>query len=276
MIQWYPGHMKKGRRVIRENLSLVDLILEVVDARIPCTGRNKDLAKIAGEKKRILILNKKDLAEEEVSLAWKKVYQKMPVLLCNAKKGEGKRELLSLVKKTLSREKALHPPRLMVIGIPNVGKSLLINLLLGQKKVTVEARPGVTRGKQWIKMEGGFQLLDTPGILSPQIHNEEEIFKLAVTAAIPLKELDEIEVALQLLESLKEKNLYLLQERFQIPSLPKESKEILSEMGRRRGYLLSKGRIDYQRAAVAILREFQEGGLGPLTLEEPWIKERRR
>lgn len=270
MDQWYPGHMKKGRRAIRENLSLVDVVLEVVDARIPYTGRNRDLNAMIGGKKRVLILNKRDLAQEEVSISWKDHYSpNFPVVLLDARKGEGRKRLLTLLNQSLLEGGGLHTPRLMIIGLPNVGKSLLINLLLGRKKVSVGARPGVTRGKQWIKVEDMFHLLDTPGILSPQIREGKGVFKLAVTGALPLQGLHEEEVALQLLEELRQENKRLLKERFNLTQVPEETLELFRALGVGRGFLRSKGRIDGHRTAVALLKEFLGGGLGRLTLEYP-------
>lgn len=268
MVSWYPGHMRKGRRAIRENLSLVDVVLEVVDARIPRSGRNSDLSRIIKGKRHLLILNKEDLAEEVVSSLWQQYYRPQKVVLCNARQGKGREELLQSIQTMCRERKALHPPRLLLMGIPNVGKSLLINLLAGRRRVPVGARPGLTRGKQWIKMPEGFHLLDTPGILPPEIQ-EGRLFPLAVTAAIPLEEVDGVAVALELLKALKEKNKQQLQKRFNLSKWVPDTWELFQSMGEARGFLQSKGEIDEERTAAALVKTFQEGGLGPLTLEYP-------
>lgn len=274
MAHWYPGHMKKGRRAIRENLSLVDLVLEVVDARIPYTGRNRDLDRLLGEKKRVLVLNKRDLAEEETSKSWIEHYSKrLPVVLLNAKKGEGRDRLLKTMEEMMAKKEYRHIPRVMVTGIPNVGKSLLINLLVRKKKVIVGARPGVTKGKQWIKVEEGFHLLDTPGILTPVLEEGESLYKLAVTSALPLVELDEREVALWLLGVLMLENRALLKRRFNLTKLPEDSLDLFYHLGEGRGFLMARGKVDEHRTAIALLKEFMDGGLGRLTLETPTMLE---
>lgn len=284
-IQWYPGHMTRTRRQMAVSLKQVDAVCEVVDARIPQVSRNPDMDEIAGSKPRILILNRTDLADPEETKQWVAFYRSKgyAVLTTDAKSGAGVAKFSAAVRTLLAdkiekwKEKGQtgRSVKVMVVGIPNVGKSTFINKVLGRKSAKAADKPGVTRGQQWFRVEGGLELLDTPGILWPKLDDERTGILLAVTGAVKDNILDVETLACKLMEILYYHAPELLTERYKF-ELPHEDEEIdflgyelLMRAGRKRGFLISGGEIDTERMARILLDEYRGGKLGRITLETP-------
>lgn len=275
---WFPGHMARAKQTIKMYLSGIDLVIEVLDARIPSTGRNPDIRGITENKPRVVVLAKCDLADPKETEAWLRILRR-DGLMCyavNAETGEGVEDLVSGISRVASetmmklarRERRPRPFRVMVIGIPNVGKSSLINRIAGRKSAKTGAKPGITRGKQWIRVGRAIELLDMPGVLSPRMASEEDVFKLAVTGALTDDSFDEIKAAEGLLEVLRDKAFHALTARFKIEGLEAQTgHEILRSVGEARGCLGSGGAIDVARAATIVLSEFRKGLLGRITLD---------
>lgn len=282
-IQWFPGHMAKAKRQVQEALKLVDVAIELLDARIPVSSGNPMIDQILGKKPRLMILNKSDLADPALTKQWLKVLERPQVkaVAVDTLKGEGLKEVpraaAELVAEQMARlaAKGRRPRaiRCMVLGIPNVGKSSFINRLVGRRATKTGDLPGVTKGQQWIRTEGSLELLDTPGILWPKFEDPEVGYKLAVTGAIKEQVFDVYEVALKLLAWLAETNPNKLKERYKLSELAEDNPRLLSDIGARRGMLVSGGVVDELKAAQLILREFREGTLGRYTLDIPLAKE---
>ncbi len=281
-IQWFPGHMAKTRRLMKENMRLVDIVIELTDARIPISSRNPEISQIVGQKPRIILLNKYDSADEEMTQHWIAYYRKanLPALPTDCRSGKNLGGFLPLVKKTLSpllerraaKGMAGQPIRMMIVGIPNVGKSSLINRLAGGRRTKVEDRPGVTRGRQWVTLSGGFELLDMPGVLWPKFEDLEVGEHLAFTGAVKDQVLDIELLAMRLLLLLRKRYPDLLAARYRFQE--EEAKDLdayglLELVGRKRGMLISGGEVNTERAATAVLDEFRSGKIGRLTLESP-------
>lgn len=271
-IQWYPGHMTKAKRMLQQELKTVDAALELVDARIPASSRNPDLEELI-TKPRLMILTKSDLADPQLTDAWIEHYKKNgeSVISVDLSGGQAVAEIARAVKSMFPSMR--RDPRVMVVGVPNVGKSTLINRIARRKGAKVGARPGVTRGKQWIR-GSGLQLLDSPGILWPKFEDQEIARKLAVTAAIRDEVLDQAELAIWLLTFLHEYYPQNLTERYGELSVPDETNPLdsgslwmLEEIGKKRGCLRSGGVVDLDQAAVVVLTDFRTGRLGRLTLD---------
>ena len=273
-LQWFPGHMKKAQRLIEENLSLVDLVIELLDARIPFSSQNPMLREILGDKPRIVVLNKADLAANVD--AWLKKFraENLQAVAVDAVKGSGIKQLIALAK-SLAESKthkfAKHgakprAARVMIVGIPNVGKSSLINRLAGMNHVKIENRPGVTRAKQWIKIADGLDLLDTPGILYPKFDDPDVALKLSWTYAIS-DEIHDLEPTVcKLLETLAEKFPAGLVERYKI-EISTDGHELLNQIGLKRGCIKKGGVLDTDKALRMILSEFRAGKLGKVNLD---------
>ncbi|AZR72353.1 ribosome biogenesis GTPase YlqF [Anoxybacter fermentans] len=276
-IQWYPGHMAKAKRVLKEHLKLVDIVLELLDARIPYSSSNPDLEKLVKNKDRIIILNKKDLANPQITAEWiEYLNHNAPTFAVNTMTGAGLKEVLNEVQKKADainrrlKKRGRNPRniRLLIIGIPNVGKSALINRIAGRSKAKVENRPGVTRGKQWIKVRKGLLLMDSPGILWPRFENQEVGLKLAATGAIRTEVFNEEEVAYHLLKWLLKIAPEDLQNFFGV-ELVEDPYEMMLVIGRKRGFLQSGGRVQTEQTARMILKEFRNGRIGQVSLERP-------
>lgn len=272
-INWYPGHMKKTRELIEENLKLVDLVIEVVDARIPVSSRNPIIDQLVGDKERIIILNKSDLSDPSANEAWIEKFKSEDniVLPMNCMKGHGAQQLLKLLSSLQNkknqgqiRKKSL---RMMIVGVPNVGKSSLINRLTGKKSAKTGDRPGVTKGKQWLSLVSGMQLLDTPGILWPKFEDPDVGLNLAFCGSIKDEILDVSDLALELVKVLEKKYPELLISRYKIEKTGETALETMERIAMRRGFILSGKRIDYERCARTILDEFRAGIIGNITLE---------
>lgn len=281
-IQWFPGHMAKTRRVMKESLGLVDIVVELRDARIPKSSRNPEIEKIVGDKPRLVVFNKADIADPAVTKMWQDYYKSHGVrtLALDCRSGKGLKELVPAVRETLAdllakrraRGMESRPIRMMIVGVPNVGKSSLINRLAGGKKVKVEDRPGVTRGKQWVRLENGIELLDMPGVLWPKFDDKQVGERLAYTGAIKDDVYDLEWVAMRFLALLRERYPQLLEERFKVTaeeSADLEPYDLLELVGRKRGMMMSGGVVNTERAAITVLDEFRSGKIGRISLERP-------
>lgn len=278
-LQWYPGHMAKTRRLIEENLKLVDAVVEILDARIPFSGRNPNFDDILGKKPRLMVLNKSDLADNDMTEQWMKWYQDngIQVLPISCQNGSGIQKITTAVKTLLrdkierEKEKGMtRTVKIMMVGIPNVGKSTLINRLSGRSSAKTGDRPGVTRGKQWIRLKDGIELLDTPGILPPKFEDNRIAHNLAFTGAIKDEIMDTELLAYVLLEYLRDFYPEQLCSRYKlenIETLP--GHELLAYIGKKRGFVVSGGEIDTERAANIVLDEFRSAKIGKITLETP-------
>lgn len=279
-IQWYPGHMTKARRMIEEHVSMVDAVCEILDARIPRASRNPDIQSIAGEKPRLVILNRSDLADAGVTAEWKTALERegQPVMVTDAKSGKGINSFSSEVRKILadkisyyeSKGQAGRPLRCVILGIPNVGKSTFINKAAGRKVALAGDKPGVTRGKQWITLPNGIELLDTPGILWPRFESQEVGELLAITGAIKTEVFDTETLAANLMLRLRQMYPDALLNRYKLqPAEDASGYELLEAAARKRGFLVSGGEADTERMSITLLRELHEGKLGRLSLERP-------
>jgi ribosome biogenesis GTPase A len=281
-IQWFPGHMAKTRRMIRENLRLVDLVAELRDARVPYASANPEIKKLLGSKKRIIILNKSDMADPAATKAWLEHFEKQQIAAlamdCRSGKGVGRFvpavEKLLLEELTRRRTKGMvgRPLRVMVVGVPNVGKSSFINRMASSKRTKVEDRPGVTRGKQWVKLSDGMELLDMPGVLWPKFEDPVVGEHLAFTGAVRDQIMDTEALASRLLERLAVHYPALLVARYSLSSeemAQQPGHVLLSLIGQKRGMLLPGGEINTERASIAVLDEFRGGQIGKITLELP-------
>ncbi|NMM65673.1 ribosome biogenesis GTPase YlqF [Clostridium sp. P21] len=278
-INWFPGHMAKTRREIKENLKLVDAIIEIRDARIVRSSKNPDIDDICGTKPRIILLNKSDLSEDKITREWIKTLSKdnIRVLNVNCITGEGlkgiKAVLNDLLKEKHERMKTKGivniTDRVMVVGIPNVGKSSFINKVAKSSIAKTGDKPGVTKSRRWIKTKIGIELMDTPGILWPKLESEDTQFNLAFTGAIKDEIMDIEELALKLIEILQNRYPERLMERYKLKELSETPLENMDNIGRKRGAVISKGEIDYNRVAVMLLDEFRGGKIGRISLETP-------
>lgn len=279
-IQWFPGHMTRTRRRIVDKLPLVDLVVEIIDARIPVSSRNPELDSIIGNKPRLVVMNKTDIADESATKAWLAHFAAngVPALAVDCKSGRGVQRFVPLLRELLQdkivaweqRGMMNRALRVMVVGIPNCGKSSFINRMTKGGKAKAEDRPGVTRDQQWFVVEGGAQLLDTPGVLWPKFEDQTVAQRLAYTGAIRDEVLDSEELACGLLEILHKQYEPMLRERYKLTGeLPEDSYELLQLIGRKRGMLVSGGEVNTERASIMLLDEFRGGKLGRITLELP-------
>lgn len=273
-IQWFPGHMTKTRRLIEADLKMVDAVVEITDARIPQSSRNPILDELVGNKPRIMIMNKCDVADEKATEKWKRYYEKrgICVIVCDCRSGKGinrflptvKRLLNDLIERRKSRGMIGKALRLMVVGIPNVGKSSFINRMANSRKTKVGDRPGVTRGKQWVSIDKDVELLDMPGILWPKFDDKDVAQKLAFTGAVKDEVVDTAELAKSLGELLLRDYPELVKARYKIAG----ESDILIEIAQKRGMLISGGEPDIERAAATLLDEFRGGKIGQITLDD--------
>lgn len=278
-IQWFPGHMAKTRRMIGDSLRLVDLVVELLDARIPQASANPELGRILGKKPRLVLLGKADTADAAVTALWCKTFaaRGIEAVSADCRSGRGLDKFTPAVERTLHdmiarrREKGMTGAgiRLMVVGIPNVGKSSLINRLAGGKRAKVEDRPGVTRGRQWVTLENGMELLDMPGVLWPKFQDSTVAEHLAFVGSVKDDVLDTEALAGRLLETLARDYPGRLCERYKLENADGEGYELLERIGRRRGMLLPGGIVNTERAAAAVLDEFRAGTMGRISLERP-------
>lgn len=275
-IQWFPGHMKKTRELISDNLKLVDLVIEVLDARIPLSSQNPLLQDLLGDKPKLIALNKSDLAANLEP--WLKFFSdnNFSAVAINSVNGAGIKNLISVAKKIAAPKThklakfGANPrsARAMIVGVPNVGKSSLINKLAGVNRAKAENRPAVTRAKQWIKIDSGLDLLDTPGILYPKFEDADVALKLAWTYAINDEVYDIEETVCKLLEFLAEHFPAGLIERYKLENIPAAGYDILNQIGRKRGCIRKGGELDSLKSARLILSDFRAGKIGKIILDE--------
>lgn len=278
-IQWYPGHMTKTRRQIEADLKLVDAVCEIVDARIPVSSRNPDIDAICGNKPRIIILNRMDLADPAATKQWSAYFRSKGIacVACDCKSRKGINGFVPAVQNVLQEKiqrnaaKGMNKPvKIMIVGIPNVGKSTFINQISGRKGAKAENRPGVTRGKQWVTVDPTLLLLDTPGILWPKFEDPNVGMMLAYTGAVKEDVIDLEELACRLIELLYSRYPDAIKERYRIEATDgTPGYELLEEAGRKRGYLMARGEINTERMAKVLLDEYRSGKLGCFTLEFP-------
>ena len=280
-IQWFPGHMTKTRRKIQASLKLVDAVAEIIDARIPVSSRNPELHKIIENKPRIILMNKCDMADPSQTARWVSYYQKEGVLAIpvDCKSGRGLNQFIPKVRE-LPKDRIIQweqkgmvnrTIRVMIVGIPNVGKSSFINRMAKQNRAKVEDRPGVTRGNQWFTIGKAFDLLDTPGVLCPKFDDPNVGEKLAFTGAVKDQIVDTEQLASRLLEVLRDEYSAMLAARYKLEKYdlrPLQGYELLELIGRKRGMLASGGEIDTERASIMVLDEFRSAKLGKITLEQ--------
>lgn len=279
-IQWYPGHMTKTVRMMSENISLVDVVVELIDARIPYSSKNPDIDNLAKNKKRIIVMNKTDLADPAKTEVWKKWFEAkgFTVILADAVKGTGVNKVAdtarTLMKDKIEREKArgrlFVPVRAMIVGIPNVGKSTFINKTVGKTTAKTGDKPGVTKGKQWIRIKKDFELLDTPGILWPKFEDEEVGLKLAMIGSINDNILDTETLCTEYINLMMVVNPNFIKNRYNVEfDTIDEPHDVLEKIAVSRGFIKKGGEPDCERTAKIVLDEFRGGKIGKITLEMP-------
>ena len=276
-LNWYPGHMAKTKKQLIEDLKLIDIVVEVVDARIPLASINPDIQEYIKEKTKIVVLNKADLADENETKNWVKKYNSQGITAVEVEASNGKNiqsvvnkikvEYEKIKEKYIQKGRIGKSIRVMVIGIPNVGKSTFINSLAKRNTAKVGNKPGVTKQKQWIKIDNNIEIMDTPGMLWPRLDNQEYAMHLAFCGTIGENSIDNEEIAYYLLEYLIKNYPNRIEERYNIKIENKETMEILEEIARRRGAIVSGGNINMQKISDIILNEFRSGKLGRITIE---------
>ena len=289
-INWYPGHMAKTKRQIIEDLKLIDIVVEIVDARIPISSQNPDIKKDIKDKKKIIILNKSDLADEKETKKWVSYFEKQNItaVITDSNSGKGINDVIYKIKKISEQSEEKYKnkgrigkaTRVLVLGIPNVGKSSFINRITRKSSAQVGNRPGVTRQKQWIRLEAGIELMDTPGVLWPKFESEEVALNLAYTGTIKDDVLEKTEIAFQLLKYLLQEYKERIIDRYKLDNeeineilgqdLEENEKiyEIMKLIARKRGAIVSGGRIDDEKISCIILDDFRSGKIGKITLEK--------
>ena len=276
--QWYPGHMTKAKRMMQEDIKLIDLIIELVDSRIPLSSRNPDIDELGKNKARLILLNKSDLADERVNLEWAKYFeaQGFHVVKVNSKSGTGLKQIHGVIqeacKEKIERDQRRgiknRPIRAMVVGIPNVGKSTFINSFAGRACTKTGNKPGVTKGKQWIRLNKGVELLDTPGILWPKFEDQSVGMKLALIGSIKDDILNVEELSLKLLEKLSDNYSGLLKERYDI-TIEQDAFKMLTQVAENRNCVQKGNEPDYNKTSAILMEEFRNGKIGRITLESP-------
>ena len=278
-INWYPGHMKKTKELVQNNLKMVDVVIELLDARIPYSSKNPQIDEIVEDKPRVVVLNKSDLANPANLSKWINYYAKKGIkaIPVSTTKGNGvnkivdecknaTKEMMDNLKAKGRNERAI---RLMIVGVPNVGKSTLINKLIGKKSTVTGDKPGVTKCKQWVRLKGNLELLDTPGILWPKFEDQDVALNLAFSRAIKDEILDIDTLGLKFIEKLMEIEPEKLKARYKLEELGETPLETMEMIGRKRGFILGRQELDYTRIAQTVLNEYREGKIGQISLEEP-------
>ena len=276
--QWYPGHMTKAKRMMQENIKLIDLVIELVDARVPMSSRNPDIDELGKNKARLILLNKSDLAEEKRNDAWVEYFKAkgFSVVKVNSKKGGGIKSIHGVIqeacKQKIERDRKRgilnRPVRAMVVGIPNVGKSTFINALAGKACAKTGNKPGVTKGKQWIRLNKNVELLDTPGILWPKFEDQTVGLRLAFIGSIKDEILNTEELAAELIQFMKKNYVGVLAEKYAIIEVD-DPYQCLADIAKSRHCLLRGNELDTAKAATLLIDDFRDGRLGRITLEFP-------
>jgi len=276
--QWYPGHMTKAKRMMQENIKLIDLVIELVDARIPLSSRNPDIDELGKNKARLVLLNKADLAEDKWNDAWTEYFKKkgFSVVKVNSRKGGGIKSIQGVIREACAekierdRKRGIlnRPVRAMVVGIPNVGKSTFINALAGKACAKTGNKPGVTKGKQWIRLNKQVELLDTPGILWPKFEDQEVGLKLAFIGSIKDEVLQTEELAAELIHFLRTAYPEVLADKYDI-EMDEDDYVVLNHIAKSRNCIVRGNELDTEKAALLLLDDFRNGKLGRLTLEYP-------
>ena len=278
-INWYPGHMAKTKRQIQEDLKLIDVVIEILDARIPISSQNPDIAELTKNKKRIIVLNKSDLSDKNQNIKWKEHFEKRGILtiIANGNTGEGINEIVKNTQKIMSEElekqaqkgRVGKPIRVMIVGIPNVGKSSVINKLTKKVSAQVGNKPGVTKQKQWVKLDNKIELLDTPGVLWPKFQNQEIALNLSYVGTIKDDNLQITDIAYYLLKYLCENYSENIKQRYKLESLKCEDiYELMQIIARKRGAIKAGNNVDDEKIARIILEDFRSGKIGRITLEK--------
>lgn len=278
-IQWYPGHMTKAKRMMQENIKLIDVVIELLDARVPKSSQNPEITKLANNKPRIIVMNKVDLAEPKETYKWVEYFKKQGhvVVEINSKSGKGIKKITEAVKVACAEKIARNkrrglinkPMRAMVVGIPNVGKSTFINKIVGRTSAKVGNKPGVTKGKQWLKLKKEIELLDTPGVLWPKFESKEVGINLAMIGSIKEEILDTESLAMLVLEFLKDNYLELMVKNFNLESIDdKDGHQLLIDLAISSNYKMKGNQPDTARMALVVLDKFKNGILGLVTLEK--------
>lgn len=279
IINWYPGHMAKAKRLIEENLKVIDAVIELVDARIPVSSTNPMIAALLGGKPSVIVLNKADLADPAALELWKAYYrnQGRHVIALNSKDGRGIKQLIQAVRK-MAEPKLAHwrarglknrPVRTIILGIPNVGKSTLINRLAGRNVAKTADRPGETKGKQWVHLSDSLDLLDTPGVLWPKLEDQRSAKRLAATGAISDAVFDMQEVVTELISELSVRYPEALARRFKLDGLDEDPALTVVRIGRNRGCVVAGGTVDMEKTYKLIIKEYREGRIGAISLDWP-------
>jgi len=276
-INWFPGHMVKARREIKENIKLADIVVILLDARAPFSCRNADLERMASSKQVMFVLNKMDLAWPEATRKYVAALQEQGqrAVAMDSTSGAGMKDVLQLIKEIYlpqanamqSKGRRVRAARIMVVGVPNIGKSTFINCLAGRKAATTGAKPGVTRGKQWIRVREDIELMDTPGLMWPKVESPEQGLKLALLNIVGEKSYQEYDVVLFFLRILKQEYPQLLANKLRIDSLEADPEEMLQQVARRRGHLVKGGGLDISKTCTAIIQDFRKGKLGNISLD---------
>ncbi len=277
-IQWYPGHMTKAKRMMQEDMKLIDIVIELLDARVPISSRNPDIDVLASHKYRLVLLNKCDLADDKVTAKWEAYFKEKQIMAVtvNARDGKGMKNIITKIqeacKEKMERDRKRgilnRPIRAMIVGIPNVGKSTFINSFAKKSCTKVGNKPGVTKGKQWIRINKNVELLDTPGILWPKFEDDMVGEHLAFIGSINDEILQKTELSCELIEFLKINYPKCLSDRYQVDEEMKAS-DILERIAKNRGCLLKGNELNYEKAAGILLEEFRNGKLGKISIEQP-------
>lgn len=278
-IQWYPGHMTKSKRMMQESIVLVDIVIELLDARVPYSSKNPDIDTLSANKKRIVVLNKSDLADMAATKKWESHFAEkgFGVVITDSQSGKGVADIEGLSRELMrdkiesqrKRGRIFVPIRAMIVGIPNVGKSTLINRYVGRASTKTGDKPGVTRGKQWVKIKKDFELLDTPGILWPKFDDPQVGLHLALTGAIHDEIMDRQGLSLELIRLVGKIKPHAFKERYKIECDTADPSQVFIQIGEARGFKIKGGEVDTERTAIMLLDEFRGGKLGRISLETP-------